>query len=311
MKTTMNMRSGVKIKSGRLSDSTQCYLLLGLPLIGFFVFTLYPILWAMRLSFFYHDGIPSNTVFVGIENFVNAFKDKVYWGTWLTTLQFAVMKLPIELPLALVLAVLLNKKIKGSGFFRTVYFMPTVISAALIALMFSNLFSVFGIVNMYLIKLGIIKDYLNWFETKSTAMWVLVISSIWNTFGTNILYFLGALQNVPEDCYEAAKIDGAGKLTTFFKITIPLIAPVAQTILLLSINGTLQTGEYVILLTNGAPGGETYTAGAYLIGKFAPGFAETTANIGYGCALSLVNTAITASVAAFYLKASKKMTNIY
>ncbi|MBC8596022.1 carbohydrate ABC transporter permease [Qingrenia yutianensis] len=160
MKTTMNMRSGVKIKSGRLSDSAQCYLLLGLPLIGFFVFTLYPILWAMRLSFFYHDGIPSNTVFVGIENFVNAFKDKVYWGTWLTTLQFAVMKLPIELPLALVLAVLLNKKIKGSGFFRTVYFMPTVISAALIALMFSNLFSVFGIVNMYLIKLGIIKDFL-------------------------------------------------------------------------------------------------------------------------------------------------------
>lgn len=116
---------------------------------------------------------------------------------------------------------------------------------------------------------------------------------------------------MPEDCYEAAKIDGAGKFTTFFKITIPLIAPVAQTILLLSINGTLQTGEYVILLTNGAPGGATYTAGAYLIGKFAPGFAETTANIGYGCALSLVNTAITASVAAFYLKASKKMTNIY
>lgn len=119
------------------------------------------------------------------------------------------------------------------------------------------------------------------------------------------------MQNVPEDVYESAYLDGASPWTVMWKITLPLIAPVAQTILLLAINGTLHTGEYILVTTNGAPGGGTYTVMSYVVGKFVPGFAGTGVNIGYGCAISLVTSAIMGIIAFGYLKLSKKMSEMY
>lgn len=116
---------------------------------------------------------------------------------------------------------------------------------------------------------------------------------------------------MPEDLYEAAEIDGAGKVRKFFKITIPMIAPIFQTILLLAINGTLQTGEIIILMTNGAPAGLTHTAASYIISKFVPGFAESGVNIGYGCALSIINSCIFGTVAIVYSKLTSKLQNLY
>ena len=108
----------------RYGDEWQNYVMLGLPLIGFFVFTLYPLLWAMGLSFFSYDGIRENTKFVGFENIVSVFTDKIYWSTWLTTFKFTLYKVPIEMVLALFLALILNQKLRGTGFFRSVFFLP-------------------------------------------------------------------------------------------------------------------------------------------------------------------------------------------
>ena len=168
----------VKILKGRSIKTTivnkisgsipiQCYLLLGLPLIGFFVFTLYPILWSFAKSFFYCDQIPSHTLYVGFKNFVHIFtKNAAYWKSWLTTLEFTVLKLPFEVVLTLILAFFLSKKIKGASFVRGIYFMPTVISAVLCSVIFTNLFQYFGYFNSIFMKLGIISEPVDWFANK-------------------------------------------------------------------------------------------------------------------------------------------------
>ena len=130
-------------------------------------------------------------------------------------------------------------------------------------------------------------------------------------FGINVLYFMAALNNIPEELYEAASIDGASAWTQFRKITVPMMGPVLQTILLLSINGTLYTNDYIIATTNGGPGGDTYTVMSYMVGKFVPGFASVGANIGYGCCLAVITAIIMGCIAIVYNKLSKKLSNIY
>jgi len=290
---------------------SQCYLLLIPEIVGLFLFTLYPMFWAAKKSWFYYTGIESMQKFIGWDNFIAVFKDVKYWSTWLTTLKFMFYKLPFELPLAMVIALILNKKLKGSGFFRSMYYLPNVISVAIIGLIFSNMFDYFGFVNAWLIKFGIIESEVSWMSTTYGAMTVLIIGAIWNTFGVNVMYFLAALSNVPEEMYEAAKLDGAGRFTVFFKITLPMMAPVLQTIILLALNGSLHTSDYILVTTNGAPGGTTFTVMSYIVNQFVPGFAANSVNIGYGCAMSLVTSFFMCLFAIFYMKLSKKMENVY
>ncbi len=308
----MKSQAQNKTLSKKASMTLQCYLLISVQLIGFLVITVYPILWAVRLAWFSYDGVASNTRYVGWDNFFKIFtQDKTYWKTWLTTIKFAVFKLPIELPLAMFLAVILNKKLKGKGFFRAMFYLPNVVAVAIIGLIFSSMFDYFGIINAWLLKLGFIKERIDWFAGGGTAMFVLIVGAVWNTFGLNVLYFISAMQNIPEEMYESAHLDGASKPVIFFKITLPLMGPVLQTILLLSLVGTLHTNDYILVMTNGAPRGETFTVMSYIVSKFVPGFADNAANIGYGCALSLVTTVIMALIAIGYNKISAKMSEIY
>ena len=187
----MKTQAQKRVLSQKASMNLQCYLMISLQLIGFLVITVYPILWAARLAWFSYDGVASNTRFVGWDNFVKIFtQDTTYWKTWLTTLKFAVFKLPIELPLAMFLAVILNKKLKGRGFFRAMFYLPNVIAVAIIGLIFSSMFDYFGIINAWLVKLGIVNESVDWFANTGTAMFVLVAGAVWNTFGLNILYFI-------------------------------------------------------------------------------------------------------------------------
>ncbi len=310
--TTNRTKNTYRYKSELGREQTSCYLMLLLPIIGFVVFNLYPILWTFRWSFFNYTGIPSETRFVGTRNFVKMFvKDMSYWKSWINTLQFTLYKVPVELFFALILAVFIcNKSVKMKGLFRGVYYLPNVISVAIVGLIFSNLFSTNGFVNTMLKWLG--SDSIQWLQHRGNAMFMLVVGSIWNSFGINVLYFIAALSNVPDELYEAAAIDGAGSVKKFFSITIPMIAPVFQIIILLSLLGTLGVNEYIIVLTGGAPANGTRTVMSYLTTKFVPGFMEeTTPNLGYGCAMSLVTTVLFGVLSLAYQKMSKKMNSIY
>lgn len=292
------------------SEVLQCYALIGLQIIGFLLITLYPMVWAVRLSCFYYDGVASKTRFLGFENFLTLFtKDKVYWQAWLTTLKYAAMKIPIELPLAMFIAILLKRNLRFKGFFRAMFYMPSIVGIAIVGVIFFNMFDFFGIINSWITRIIPGKEPIEWFSNTSTAMLVLVIGDVWRTFGVNALYFTAALCNVPENLYEAAEIEGASRWTMFRKITLPIIAPVVQIVLLLSINGTLHVNEYILTMTGGAPYGTTHTVMSYIVKMYVPGFAGNSVNIGYGCAVSVVTSVIMAAIAIIYMKSTKKISD--
>ncbi|MCI5971223.1 MAG: sugar ABC transporter permease [Clostridia bacterium] len=301
------------IRSRKIKMSVQCYLLLSVQIIGLVLLSFYPIVWSLKWAFYYYTGVPSETHFVGWQNFIKLFTDDTsYFHSWIITLKFTFIKLPIELALALFIAILVNNRlIKGKTFFRSVYFFPTIIATSIIAVVFSNLFDYYGFINFLLKKVGLISSAIDWISNKNLAMIFLVITSIWANIGTNILYFVAALQNIPNDLYEVARIEGASPVAVFFKITLPMILPVFQIVLLLGINGTLQTGEFVVLLTNGAPGGETLTVLAHIINSYLPGFTNGVINIGYGAALSFVTSIIMCLIGVGYMKLSNKIKNMY
>lgn len=287
-------------------------MMIAIPLIGFIVLNVYPILWTFRWSFFSYNGIDSLTRFIGLENFKNVFLDTNYWGKWINTLQFLICKLPLEYVLALSAAVLLNKNIKFRGTYRALYYLPAIISPVVTGVIFTSLFTYDGFINAFLVNIKAIKEPIDWFANKWTAMGMLTVSGIWKGFGINVLYFVAALSNVPQDVYESAELDGAGSFTTFFKITLPMIAPVFSIVLMLSLLANLGTNESVITLTNGAPAGQTATVMSYLTTRFVPGFTESsTPPLGYGCSLSLITTIIFGIFAIAYDKFNKKMNSLY
>lgn len=284
--------------------------MLSFTIIGFFVFTIYPMFWAAKTSFFSYDGIDSHTKFVGWDNFKTLFKDAGYWRAWRMNLGVLLVKTPIEMVLAFVTGYILTSRVKGAGFFRTIYYLPAVISGAIVALIFSNLFDFFGVINANLVKAGIIKESINWFANTSTAFFVIVFATFWMSFGTNVLYMIAALSNVPDDVKESARLDGANEFTIMFKIVLPMILPMLSVVLLLSINGILTLGELVLLLTGGAPAGTTFTIQAYLMRYTVPGFGGV-ADLGYMSSVAIITSIISCIVAVVVNKCSNKMENVY
>ena len=294
-------------KSLEEQESWKCYLLLAPQIIGFLVFSIYPIIWAARYSFYYYDGVSINTKFTGWDNFIRIFADSTYWNTWLTTLKFAVLKLPIELVLAMSLALALSgRRTKFANVFRSIYFIPHIISVAIVALVFSNLFEPFGFINSWLIKLNLIDEPIEFLRTVGGGFVMMITVDVWLNFGVNTLYFVAALSNVDKDIYEAADLDGCVGLKRFFMITLPLIMPVVQIVCLLAVKGVLSTGMTVYLLTGGAPGGMTHTVQSYILEQYVPGFAAGLPNLGYGSAMCIITSIITALISFIYMKLSDR-----
>ena len=281
--------------------------------IGFLLFSVYPIIWVLRWSFFKYNGY-SEPVFVGLGNFIRVFsRDPAYWNSLKNTFLIAGMKMIFEIPLALVLAVLLNNKIKGSSFFRVVFFLPSVFSIAVVGLIFSILFGAYnGIVNAILKNIGLITQNISWFSDKGHAMFVIILVSLWTTFGLNMIYFLMGLQNISKSLYECASIDGANEVQQFFYITMPLVAPILQLVLMLSVLGTMKMTDLILVLTNGAPGGSTEVVMTYIF-KYFFSYGESAAmevQFGYASSMAVVTAVVLGIVTLIYLKVSKKMQEV-
>ena len=281
--------------------------------IGFLLFSVYPIIWVLRWSFFKYNGY-SEPVLVGLGNFIRVFsRDPAYWNSLKNTFLIAGMKMIFEIPLALVLAVLLNNKIKGSSFFRVVFFLPSVFSIAVVGLIFSILFGAYnGIVNAILKNIGLITQNISWFSDKGHAMFVIILVSLWTTFGLNMIYFLMGLQNISKSLYECASIDGANEVQQFFYITMPLVAPILQLVLMLSVLGTMKMTDLILVLTNGAPGGSTEVVMTYIF-KYFFSYGESAAmevQFGYASSMAVVTAVILGIVTLIYLKVSKKMQEV-
>ena len=302
-----------KIKKLHSANKIQEILMITPMTIGFLLFSVYPIIWVLRWSFVKYNGY-SEPVFVGLGNFIRVFsRDPAYWNSLKNTFLIAGMKMIFEIPLALVLAVLLNNKIKGSSFFRVVFFLPSVFSIAVVGLIFSILFGAYnGIVNAILKNIGLITQNISWFSDKGHAMFVIILVSLWTTFGLNMIYFLMGLQNISKSLYECASIDGANEVQQFFYITMPLVAPILQLVLMLSVLGTMKMTDLILVLTNGAPGGSTEVVMTYIF-KYFFSYGESAAmevQFGYASSMAVVTAVILGIVTLIYLKVSKKMQEV-
>lgn len=291
-------------------NERQAYLMILPQLIGFFVFSIYPIIWVFRYSFFEFDGITE--IFVGLENYVRAFtRDLTFWKSILNTFIIAYGKLIIEIPLSLVTALLLsNKLIKGKTLFSVAYYIPQVTGTAVNCLIFTFLFAMMnGTVNNMLMELGIIAEPHNWFGDKWSAMFVIIAESLWAGFSANVLYFMAGVQNIPEDVMEAAEIDGANKIQTFIHVTLPMLAPVVRIVLMLAMINGVKIMNEVMLLTNGGPANSTNVVMLQIYKMFFD--SSGIKQYGYASALGVITSIIIGIMTYLYLHISKKMDEVY
>ena len=226
-------------------------------------FSYIPMIQAFILSL--QTGKGANLKFSGIDNYIRMINDSTFWTTIGNTLLYAVVQIPIMLLLALVIAVLLNDpKLKGRGFYRTCIFLPCVTSMVSYSILFKNLFSVDGIVNQVLLKLGIIDTSIAFVLDENWAKVVIIIALIWRYTGYYMIFFLSALQNIDKSVYEAAKMDGCNFFQSPFKITLPLLKPIVFLTSIMALTNTLQLFDEVVNLTNGGPGNATRTISQYI-----------------------------------------------
>lgn len=229
-------------------DGTAFYGFIGLWLLGFVVLQLFPMLFALYISLTNYDGMDLGQVsFVGLSNFKQAFQDSNVYYTLGRSFIYWILSLPIGGAVALGLAVLLNRSMRGRGFFRTMFYLPTMVPVAATSLLFANLFiKDFGLINMLL---GLIRPGTNIDFVHDYGMICLVALSVWG-MGATMVLFLAGLQGIPEELKEAAEIDGANKRQVFQHVTWPLLSPVTYFIILTGTVGAFQMYVPAILLNS-------------------------------------------------------------
>lgn len=254
-----------------------------LPGLLLFLFAiLAPICLSVYYGFTDYSGM-GKAEWVGLENYAKLMKDKAFWTSMRNSLFLAVGFICIQHPLAMITAAILDKLSgKAEGFFRCVYFIPNVVSVAVIAYLWKFIYNPdFGLLNNIIKAFGG-KGDINWFSYDN-AIWSVLIVLIWHGFGWGMLIYYTGIKNIDPVLYEAAAIDGADQKTTFLKITLPLMKPVIQVNVTMAVISALKQMETVYLLTNGGPGNRTQFAANYLYQQAFKAF-----KYGYGNAIGVV-----------------------
>ena len=275
------------------------FLLPGALLI--FIMSFVPMFRALLLSF--QSGVGANMKWCGISNYVRMFKDAVFIQSIKNTFLYLIVQVPVMLVLALILASILNNKdLKFKGLFRTMIFLPCATSLVAYAIIFRSLFANNGLVNLVLVNLGILDQPYAFLTHTASARVVIIIALLWRWTGYNMVFYLSGLQNIEYSVYEAAKIDGASPVQSFFKITVPLLKPTILLTAIMSTNGTLQLFDESVNLTNGGPANTSITMSHYIYDtsfKYVP-------NFGYSAAMSFLILILVAVLAFLQMKVGDK-----
>lgn len=250
-------------------------------LIGFLLLTLWPILQSLYLSFTQYSLLDSPT-WVGMQNFENIFqKDRLFVKSLAVTFTFVLFAVPVKLFFSLMVAMLLNRDIKGMSFYRTLIYFPSLIGGSIaVAALWRNMFGLDGYINHVLGWFGI--EGIGWISNPSTALSTLVLLSAWQ-FGSTMVIFLAGLKQIPKDLYESASVDGAGVLRKFWNITLPMLSPVLFFNLVLGIINAFQMFTSAFVITAGGPANSTYMYVLFLYEKAFKQF-----QMGYASALAWI-----------------------
>jgi len=260
------------------------YLMILPAVVLYSIFVIYPMIRGLYVSFFRWDGL-SDMKWIGLNNYRFVFKDEIFWSAMKNTLLFALVVSVVKNVVALFLAILLNRNIKLRTFFRTSTFLPVTLAFVVAGMLWSWMYNpVFGLINNFL-KLVHLESFIQgWLSDPKIALWSIMFVDIWKWVGFHMVLFLTGIQAIPEELYEAARIDGAGRWQSFFNITIPLVMQVTIVSFLLSITGAFVSNyDLVYVMTGGGPFHSTEVALTWIV-------STTTryAAVGKGNAMSMI-----------------------
>jgi raffinose/stachyose/melibiose transport system permease protein len=265
----------------------------GPALLVYVVFVLMPIAFAVYYSLYKWNGIEPLTNFVGLSNYQRAFSDPVFLRAMQHNLFFAVGSIVVQLPVALAIAVMLNRRIRGRAAFRTLVFIPYVVSEVITGVLWLLILQPDSLVDRVMESIGLGGWVHLWLADQSMVLWTLLFIITWKYIGFAIILFLAGLQNVPEELHEAAAIDGASWWQAQRRITIPLLGPTIRIWIFLSMIGSIQLFDVVWIVTGGGPANSSATMATYMINV---GFYRS--QFGYGNAVAVILFAVS-FVAAF------------
>lgn len=256
-------RSRVKLTRVALAEERAAWLFLAPSLVLFAIFTAIPVVSAFFISFTQWN-LFNEVTWVGIGNYLELAKDEIFAKVLGNTAYFVLISVPVQIVFALLCALVLNRGIKGQTFFRVVYFLPVVTSTIAAALVWAWLFnSNFGLINAGLSAVGV-TDLPKWMGSTRWAMPAIIIVSIWQNLGYAMVLFLAGLQNIGKDVHDAAALDGATGWDRFWHITLPLLSPTTFFVLVISIIGSFQVFELVLVMTKAGPANATNTLVYYI-----------------------------------------------
>lgn len=293
------MNQFIKSKTKRWDTPIQGYLFISPWLIGFLLLTI----WPMILSFYYsftNYSLLEKADWAGMQNYIKIFTDDdSFINSMKATTLFVILSVPLKLTTALLLALILNKNVRGLSFYRTVIYFPSLIGASVaVGILWNNIFGKDGLVNQFIGYFGL--DGKNWIGLPETALGTLVVLAIWH-FGSSMIIFLAGLKQIPKELYEACSIDGAGHVRAFFMITLPMLSPIILFNLVLQTIGSFQMFTQAFIVTRGGPIESTYMYALYLFEKAFVQF-----QMGYASALAWILLVVIALVTALIFAASKR-----
>jgi len=244
------------------------YLFLAPSLIMFAIFTLFAVGFAFYISFRKWNILEPQKTFVGFDNYVRLAGDEKFHQALLVTILFTVLGVPLTMATGLSIALLLNTQIRARGIFRTLYYIPVITPLVVSSIIWKWVYQGdYGLLNYYLLELGLIKERLLWLADPDLAMPALVIMGIWSGAGSHMVIYLAGLQSIPAEFYDAAKVDGANPLQRLFHVTIPLLGPTTFFLFITSVIGAFQIFTQIYVMTSGGPLRRTTTIGFYLYQK--------------------------------------------
>lgn len=282
----------------RRTQARYFYLFITPWIIGFLVFQLYPIISSLYYSFTDYE-IPGKPVFIGFQNYINAFHDSIFFKSIQVTLYYTLLSVPIGLLLSLFFALLLNQNVFGKGIFRTLMYLPSMVSGVSMSLLWVWIFNPqYGIAN-YLLSLIHITGPA-WLSDEHWAVPALIIMSFWTT-GEGMVLFLAALQGVPRSLEEAAVLDGANRFQRFRNITLPMISPIILFQLIINIINSFQVFTQAFVMTEGGP---HYATTFYVYYIYQNAFVNF--KMGYASALAWMLLAVVMIITALIMKFSNR-----
>lgn len=299
------MLKGKSLSGKKMGFGATPYLFVTPGILLFFLIAIIPVFQTLILSFTNWNGVDTfdKIKFIGLENYEDIITGQEFIVALKNNIIWAVVSVTIPIAIGIVqAAVIVNSKVKFKNLFQLLLFLPQILSSMIMSIMWLAIYDpATGLLNSLLDTIGLDSLMSPWLGDKSTAIYCLLIMSIWTSYGFNTVIYCTAIRSVDPSMYEAATIDGANSLQMFFKITIPAVSKTTTTLILLSLIGAFKVFDVVFQMTKGGPGYYTYVISYYLYQE-----AFNSNKVGFGCAIAVLLTIIVFIVSRLFLRFRKE-----